>query len=503
MNYATILVLPCILAMARGVALAQLSAQEFNISTKKFPSTFRWGAATAAYQIEGGWDQDGKGESIWDYFVHTDPDRIDEHANGDIACDSYNKWREDIEILKELGVKLYRFSISWDRILPTGYVDSFNQAGIDYYVEFVKSLLEADIEPLVTLYHWDLPQALSEQGGWLNDSTAERFGEYARIVFQNLGPYVKLWATVNEPKTTCTLGYGRGEHAPGLNLIGDGIYQCSRVQILAHATAYHILHDEFPEFDAKISLVIDSTFNEPWDPNSDADIEAAEREFQFNLGWYAHPVYVGDWPQVMIDRVAKRSELEGLDATRLPPWSEEEIKFVKGTHDYFGLNMYTGFAVKDAPEPEIGTPSYDSDKNTDTRFRDEWTLSIADWLVLYPYGLRGLLNYVWNNYNPGEIYITENGWPTHEQLDDDSRVVYLQAHLSNTLDAILEDGVQVSGYTVWSLLDNFEWARGYTQRFGIIEIDFESPNRTRTWRDSARWYERTVKSYCLVETCYE
>ncbi|XP_066251089.1 myrosinase 1-like isoform X2 [Euwallacea similis] len=503
MNYATVLVFPCLLAVAAGVALPQLSAQEFNISTKKFPSTFRWGAATAAYQIEGGWEQDGKGESIWDHFVHTDPDRIDDHSNGDIACDSYNKWREDIDILKDLGVKLYRFSISWDRILPTGYVDSLNQAGVDYYVEFVKALLEADIEPLITLYHWDLPQALSEQGGWLNDSTAERFGEYARVVFENLGPYVKLWATVNEPKTTCTLGYGLGYHAPALKLIGDGIYQCARVQILAHATAYHILHDEFPEFDAKISLVIDATFNEPLNPNSDDDIEATEREYQFNLGWYAHPVYIGDWPQVMIDRIANRSELEGLNATRLPPWSEEEINFVKGTHDYFGLNMYNGLAVNAVPEPEIGTPSYYSDKATQTSVRDEWTPSIGNWLVLYPYALRGLLNYVWNNYNPREIYITENGLSTNDELHDESRIVYLQAHLSNALDAILEDGVQVSGYTVWSLLDNFEWACGYTRRFGIIEVDFESPNRTRTWKDSAKWYQRTVKSYCLVETCDE
>ncbi|KAL1513064.1 hypothetical protein ABEB36_002540 [Hypothenemus hampei] len=490
--------LACFCTGAFGIYIPKAT----NITNRKFPSTFIWGAATAAYQIEGAWDEDGKGESMWDRFVHSDPTHIDDRSTGDVACDSYHKWQEDIELLKQLNVKLYRFSVAWTRILPTGYLESFNQAGVDYYVNFVKALRAAEIEPMVTLYHWDLPQTLSEQGGWLNDSTADRFGDYARIVFKNLGPYVKLWATINEPKTTCTQGYASGEMAPGLKLVGDGIYQCARVQLLAHATAYHIYHDEFADQGGNVTIVIDATYNEPL-TDSAADAEAAEWEFEFNLGWYANPVYLGDWPQIMIDRVGNRSKAEGLSQSRLPPWSKDELEFVKGTFDYFALNMYTAVAVNAIDEPPIGTGNYYLDKGTGTSYKPEWTPSIAGWLYSYPYGMRGLLNRVWSKYNPGSIYVTENGWATTEDLNDQGRLEYLQGYLSNMLDAILEDGVVVDGYTTWSLMDNFEWARGYTQRYGIIDVDFNSPNRTRTFKDSAKWYSQTAATYCLVDTCVD
>ncbi|CAG9765660.1 unnamed protein product [Ceutorhynchus assimilis] len=493
-----ILISVCLIVEAFGASLPKA-----EINNRTFPESFRWGAATAAYQIEGGWNEDGKGESMWDHFTHANPNVTDDKLNGDVACDSYHKWREDIQLIKELGVSLYRFSVSWTRILPTGYLDSYNQAGVDYYVNFVKGLLDEGITPMVTLYHWDLPQVLNEQGGWLNDSTADRFGEYSRIVFENLGPFVKLWSTVNEPKTTCMLGYGSGENAPGIKQIGTAIYQCARVQLLAHATAYHIYHNEFAaEQGGQISLVIDATFNEP-DTDSEADAEAAERETQFNLGWYANPVYVGDWPQIMIDRIGNRSTQEGFSESRLPAWSAEEIEFVKGTHDYFGLNMYTALRVSAVGEAEIGEPNYYNDKGTAVAFGSDWTPSVASWLASYPYGMRGLLNYVWNHYKPGEIYVTENGWATDGEINDQSRIDYLQGYLSNMLDAILDDGVNVAGYTTWSLMDNFEWARGYTQKYGIISVDFNSRNRTRTFKESAKWYQHTVRTYCLVDECVE
>ncbi|CAG9765656.1 unnamed protein product [Ceutorhynchus assimilis] len=498
MKVLSLISVTCLIVEAFGASLPKA-----EINNRKFPESFKWGAATAAYQIEGGWNEDGKGESMWDHFTHTNPSVTDDKLNGDVACDSYHRWREDIQLLKQLGVSVYRFSVAWTRILPTGYLDSYNQAGVDFYVTFVKELLANGITPTATLYHWDLPQVLNEQGGWLNDSTADRFGEYARIVFKNLGPYVKLWSTVNEPKSTCMLGYGDGANAPGIKQIGTAVYQCARVQLLAHATAYHIYHNEFAaEQEGKISLVIDSTYNEPA-TDSEADVEATDWETQFNLGWYAHPVYVGNWPQIMIDRIGNRSALEGLPKSRLPAWSAEELEFVKGTHDYFGLNMYTALRVSAIDEPEIGDSSYYSDKGTATSFGADWTPSIASWLVVYPFAMRGLLNYVWNNYNPGEIWVTENGVATNATINDQFRVDYLQGYLSNMLDAILDDGVNVAGYTTWSLLDNFEWARGYTQKFGIISVDFTSENLTRTFKDSAKWYQRTVNTYCLVEECVE
>ncbi|XP_076259780.1 myrosinase 1-like [Rhynchophorus ferrugineus] len=472
-----------------------------QISNKKFPESFQFGAATAAYQIEGAWNEDGKGESMWDRFVHEDPTRIKDGQNGDVACDSYHKWREDIELLKELGVTLYRFSISWPRILPDGTPSQINQAGIDYYRTFIKALKEAGIEPMVTLYHWDLPQHLAELGGWLNEEIADYFGDYARIAFRSFGEDVKLWATINEPKTTCMNGYGSGEMAPGLKLLADGVYQCAKVQLLAHAKAYHIYHDEFAaQQGGKISIVIDATYNEPAS-DSDLDKFGAELETEFNLGWYANPVYIGDWPELMKTRIANRSQLEGYSFSRLAEFTPEEVQYVKGTFDYFGLNMYTSLVAHYSGDFGIGEPSYYLDKGTSTSYGADWTPSIASWLYSYPPGMRKLLNLVWTKYNPGSIYVTENGWATDTSLNDQGRIDYLQAYLSNLLEAILEDGVNVAGYTTWSLLDNFEWAQGYTQRFGIISVDFDSPNRTRTFKDSGRWYQKVVATRCLSDSC--
>ncbi|KAF7284531.1 hypothetical protein GWI33_022117 [Rhynchophorus ferrugineus] len=472
-----------------------------QISNKKFPESFQFGAATAAYQIEGAWNEDGKGESMWDRFVHEDPTRIKDGQNGDVACDSYHKWREDIELLKELGVTLYRFSISWPRILPDGTPSQINQAGIDYYRTFIKALKEAGIEPMVTLYHWDLPQHLAELGGWLNEEIADYFGDYARIAFRSFGEDVKLWATINEPKTTCMNGYGSGEMAPGLKLLADGVYQCAKVQLLAHAKAYHIYHDEFAaQQGGKISIVIDATYNEPAS-DSDLDKFGAELETEFNLGWYANPVYIGDWPELMKTRIANRSQLEGYSFSRLAEFTPEEVQYVKGTFDYFALNMYTSLVAHYSGDFGIGEPSYYLDKGTSTSYGADWTPSIASWLYSYPPGMRKLLNLVWTKYNPSSIYVTENGWATDTSLNDQGRIDYLQAYLSNLLEAILEDGVNVAGYTTWSLLDNFEWAQGYTQRFGIISVDFDSPNRTRTFKDSGRWYQKVVATRCLTDSC--
>ncbi|XP_076259783.1 myrosinase 1-like [Rhynchophorus ferrugineus] len=474
-----------------------------QISNKKFPESFQFGAATAAYQIEGAWDEDGKGESMWDRFIHEDPDRVKDRQNADIACDSYHKWREDIELLKELDVTLYRFSISWPRILPNGTPNKINQAGIDHYKTFIKALKEAGIEPIVTLYHWDLPQHLLELGGWLNEQIADYFGEYARIAFKNFGDDVKIWATINEPKSTCLIGYGAGDSPPGLKLVADGVYQCAKVQLLAHAKAYHIYDDEFrAQQGGRISLVLDTTYNEPAS-DSDADKFGAELETEFNLGWYANPVYIGDWPELMKTRIANRSRQEGYSFSRLPEFTAEQLKYVNGTFDYFGLNMYTGLTAQYTGEFDIGEPNYYLDKGTSTSHGADWTPSSVSWLYSYPVGMRKLLNLVWNKYNPGTIYVTENGWASDGSLNDQGRIDYLQAYLSNLLDAILEDGVNVAGYTTWSLMDNFEWTEGYTQKFGIIHVDFDSPNRTRTFKESGRWYQKVVATRCLIDSCDE
>ncbi|XP_030754216.1 myrosinase 1-like [Sitophilus oryzae] len=421
-----------------------------------------FGAATAAHQIEGAWDEDGKGPSMWDKFVHDNQSRTADGQNANIACDSYHKWSEDIEIMKRLGLSIHRFSISWPRIMPNGTPNKINQAGIDHYKTFINALKEAGIEPLVTMYHWDLPQYLYELGGWLNEDIVNYFGDYARVLFKNFGDDVKFWATLNEPKSTCLVGYGTDTAAPGLNLVGDGVYRCAKVQLLAHAKAYHIYKDEFAATqNGKVTLVLDTPYNEPA-TNSSLDQYAAEVENEFNLGWYANPVYLGDWPEIMKTRVANRSQLEGYSFSRLPAFTQEEIDYVKGTFDYFALNIYSGTLTSYADDFPIGEPNFYLDKGMTNTHGEDWTPSTVSWLYSYP---------------PG--------------------------YLSNLLDAITEDQVNVIGYTLWSLLDDYEWTDGYTQKIGIVQVDFDSPNRTRTFKKSAEWYQNVIATRCLVDECVE
>ncbi|XP_060532760.1 myrosinase 1-like [Cylas formicarius] len=473
-----------------------------DIADKYFPQSFRFGASTAAYQIEGAWNEDGKGENMWDHWLHENAGHTDDGLNGDVACDSYHKWQEDVQHLKELGVQTYRFSLSWSRILPTGYPDTINQLGVDYYLTLIKTLKENGIEPIVTIYHWDLPEVFNEQGGWLVPEVSDHYESYARVCFQLFGEQVKYWVTVNEPKSTCMWGYGTGIQAPGLTLIGDGVYTCAHNILLAHAKAWHVYDTEFrSQQGGKVGIVLDHTWSEPAS-NSQQDAEAVERENEFGLGWYANPVYLGNYPQVMIDRIGNRSVQEGLSQSRLPQFTDTQVEFIKGTSDFFGLNMYTGYMVQYTDDYQANPPTYWGDKGGNTYSDPSWPKSSLDWLTSYPEGLRKLLNYVNDKYKPPEIIVTENGWTdVTGTLDDDDRVSYYQGYLSNLLLALVEDGVNVTGYTLWSLLDNFEWGSGYTQKFGIIHVDFNSPNRTRTWKKSAKWYQNVIATRCLVDQC--
>ncbi|CAG9765657.1 unnamed protein product [Ceutorhynchus assimilis] len=480
-----------------------ISSQDEVINNRRFPESFKFGVATSAFQIEGAWNEDGKGESMWDRFLHNNSSKTLDRRNADVACDSYHKWREDVQLLKELGVKIYRFSISWPRILPDGTTNKINQAGVDYYLNLLKELKANNIEPLVTLYHWDLPQHLSELGGWLNPQIVDYFGEFARLSFRLFGDYVRQWTTVNEPKTACLLGYANDYGAPGLWLVADGVYQCAKIQLLAHAKAWHIYDDEFRASQGgKIGFVLDTPWNEPAS-DSDLDREAAEREMQFGFGWFANPVFIGDWPQVMKDRIANRSKLEGLGFSRLPEFTQKEIDYINGTHDYIGLNIYTGKLVEYLPDYEIGTPNYNFDNGNNVYCDPSWPASSSDWLFYYPSSIRKLVNYVNEKYSPEEIFIAENGWADHGEIDDQSRIRYHKGYLSNLLDAILEDGVNVVGYTAWSFMDNFGWGAGYTHRFGFISVDHDSPNRTRTWKSSGRYYQKVIRTRCLVDTCVD
>ncbi|ERL86195.1 hypothetical protein D910_03607 [Dendroctonus ponderosae] len=485
---------------ARGYTA--LANDELGDATKIFPDNFFIGVGSAAYQVEGAWDIDGKGPSWWDYYLNQGISRTADGKNGNEAADHYHKYKEDIDIMKNIHAEYYRFSISWSRILPTGFANETNQAGIDHYLDVLRTLKENNISAAVTLYHWDLPENLEQYGGWLNEQTAVWFGEYARLAFELFGEYVDYWLTINEPHVFCLGGYGSYN---GMGFMSPGqsdpnatkIYQCSKVALLAHATAYHIYDEEFrARQGGKITLVTDSSWYEPIS-NDTKDLEAWDRELQFQLGWFAHPVYLGNWPQVMIDRIGERSKGEGFATSRLPELSPEEIDFIKGTFDYFALNTYSSTLIGWADDAPISEPSYDLDTCVYATSDPSWQAAEVGYVVSWPMGIRKLVNWINDNYNPGEIFVTENGWTSDDSLEDNDRYVYLNGYLKNILDAIYLDNVPVTHYTVWALLDTFEWGSGYTVKFGLIDVDFESENKTRTYKQSARWFKTVAQHRCL------
>ncbi|KAJ8936637.1 hypothetical protein NQ314_012253 [Rhamnusium bicolor] len=321
-----------------------------------------FGVATASYQVEGGWNEDGKGENVWDYITHLNPSYIYNNDSGDVACDTYHKWKEDVVLLKDFGVNHYRFSLSWSRILPTGFSNTVNAAGVNYYKNLIKELRNNGIEPVITLHHWDFPQPLQDIGGWTNPDMVNYFADYSRIAFKEFGGDVKFWTTFNEPKQTCEGGYGDGTLAPGIRSPGVADYICVYVVLLAHAKAYHIYDEEFrPTQNGSISIVIDAEWAEPAS-NSTDDMEAAERRLQFTFGLYANPIFNGNWPQVVIDRIKLRSEKENFSKSRLPEFTVEEIAYIKGTYDYFGFNSYSSSLVENVDEAPFGEPSFNNDQ---------------------------------------------------------------------------------------------------------------------------------------------
>jgi beta-glucosidase len=432
-------------------------------SSGSFPADFVWGAATSAYQIEGAVDEGGRGESIWDRFSAT-PGKIANGDTGRVACDSYHRHAEDVRLMRELGLTGHRFSIAWPRVLPDGR-GAVNEAGLDFYERFVDELLSSGIEPFVTLYHWDLPQALEDLGGWPERSTVDAFVEYVDVVASRLGDRVRHWITQCEPWVVSRLGYGSGEHAPGRASEAEALAAAHHV-LLSHGRAAEALRAASSQ--ARVGLAIDLVSFHPA-TGSAADAEAVARSDALRNRFILDPVLRAHYPSEVLE--------DSPDA--LPPIEEGDLRSIATPLDFLGVNYYTRLVVR--ADPAGGPPQT-------TRVAGAQRTQMG-WEV-YPDGLYELLVRLRDEYGVPELYVTENGAAFADRLvdgvvDDPRRVSYLQGHLSAVEHAIA-DGVPVRGYFVWSLLDNFEWTFGYSRRFGIVYVDFETLERIP--KASYGWY---------------
>ncbi|XP_033222617.1 myrosinase 1-like [Belonocnema kinseyi] len=424
-----------------------------------FPPNFILGASTSSYQIEGAWNISDKAESIWDRFVHDKSGHIANNETGDIACDSYHKYKEDVAILKELGFDSYRFSVSWGRILPEGFAHYVSQDGLNYYNKLLDELLANNIKPLVTIYHWDHPQLIEDLGGWRNDRMVEWFADYARIVFRELGPKIKYFVTINEPSILATSGYGKGTKAPGIQDSGRGEYLATHNMLKAHATVYHIYQNEFKSTqNAVIGIVDVCQHSYTKDAN---DNTSSQVGFEFNCGWTFHPIFSkeGDYPKIFKKQIAEKSKLQGYPRSRLPNFSQEWITYIRGSADFLGLNHYTAQVVQPGSNAQV--PSYEDDQNLVVSFRPEWKATTVPIFKIVPKGFGDTLREIAEAYNNPVIYVTENGVALNEGLKDQTRIQFFHDYVRELLLAINRDGVNVKGYHIWSLLDNFEWDYGY------------------------------------------
>lgn len=468
-------------------------SQPDEISRGDFPPGFVFGVATASYQVEGATLEDGRGKSIWDAFAGT-KGNIKDGSNGDIAVDQYHRYKEDVELIAKLGFDAYRFSISWPRIFPDGLGTKVNEKGIAYYNNLINSLLEKGIQPYATLYHWDLPLNLQELiGGWLSEKIVEYFAIYAETCFASFGDRVKHWITINEPLQTAVNGYGVGIFAPGRRE-NESIepYLVGHHQLLAHAAAVAVYNKKFKAAQGgEIGLVVDCEWAEAFS-NKSEDKVAVERRLDFQLGWFLDPIFCGDYPATMRQRLGDR----------LPKFSEADKELLRKSLDFVGLNHYTSrfIAHSDKPEEEYFYQVQEMERIVNMEGGQViGERAASDWLYIVPWGIRRLLNYIANRYHNPPIYITENGMDDEESdtaaldemLDDKRRVGYFKGYLAAVAQAI-GDGVDVRGHFAWSLLDNFEWGQGYTKRFGLVYVDYKN-GLARHPKASALWFSRFLK----------
>ncbi|XP_018565414.1 myrosinase 1-like [Anoplophora glabripennis] len=340
--------------------------------TRNFPEKFSFDAGSSAYQIEGAWNEDGKSENIWDHWIHSDPSHIKNNDTADDACSIYNSVINDAIYVGMSTIQHYRFSIPWSRILPSGFTDEINMKAIIHYQHLITSLSRLNVTPVVTFDYHDLPQSLQDIGSWTNPAMVKYFADYARVCFQFF-PSVEYWITFNDPRATCRRGYGEGSFAPCINSDGSGEYLCAYTVLKAHAAAYHLYKEEFKELKGKMSMAIDMQWSQPASIN---DAAAAERRNPLDFGLYANPIYKGNWPKAVIDRVDYRSVKENFTKSRLPKFTDNELDYVNGTSDFMAVNLFYTHVVEDIEEAEFGDPSYTKDMKAKVYINSNWNLAV-------------------------------------------------------------------------------------------------------------------------------
>jgi beta-glucosidase len=438
-----------------------------------FPADFGWGVSTSAYQIEGAVDEGGRGQSIWDTYSH-EPGRTARGETGDVSCDHYHHWQEDLDLMADLGVSVYRFSIAWPRVMPSGK-GPLNEEGVDFYSRLVDGLLERGIMPFPTLYHWDLPQALEDEGGWVNRDTTQRFAEYAAAMFERLGDRVDHWLTHNEPWVTAFMGYIGSEKAPGVYNDWPQALRVSHHLLLSHGLAVQALRASSAA-SAKIGLAPNLHPTRPFS-DSPEDVKAALTWDGFQNRWFLDPVFKGHYPEDMLAEYERFSFEEAVE--------EGDLAVISSPVDLLGVNFYHRAVVKTEPNsPYLGL----------TCVPTQLPLTEMGWDVT-PDGLPEMLLRIKRDYGDIDIYITENGaaypdkWDGGDIVEDPQRVEFIARHLE-ALSQAVAGGVHVKGYCVWSLLDNYEWEKGYDKRFGLYYVDY--PTQRRIPKRSALWYRDQI-----------
>lgn len=441
---------------------------------KKFPEKFVWGTATASYQIEGGVKEGGRGETIWDRYAHI-PGNVYNNDHGDVACDYYHRYKEDIQLMKSMGMKAYRFSIAWSRILPDG-VGRINEEGIQFYQNVIDELKAAGIEPYITLYHWDLPQKLQDRGGWANDDSPKWFLEYAKAVFSAYSKQVKYWITLNEPYCTAFLGNYEGRQAPGLRDFSTAL-KVSYNLYRGHGEVVRYFRENVKT--GEIGITLNLMGRLPFS-NSKEDVEAAKRADGYLNRWFIEPIMLGKYPEDMVKWYKEQGVI-------VPEVSSEDLELMSQKLDFLGLNYYNDFYVKKSNKWPL---HFAIENPTGVQVTDRaWPITED--------GLKNMLLRLKNEYGVERIFITENGASFLDivevdgQVHDSGRRDYLRRHLLKVHEAI-EAGVNVEGYFEWSFCDNYEWGFGYSSRFGLVYIDFET--QERIVKDSGKYYSEIIRS---------